>query len=130
MRRVHLRGHTTIRKRVLIHAGGFNLGLLMRQLIGVGTPRGLQGRLNAVLATLVALLRPLWELVTGHRRPVHRISPIEHPAIAESAVVHLSAREMVFTTGCWQEVTMKVQFCRERTGTTGVGVSGPPCSAA
>ena len=44
MRRVYLRGHTNIRKRVLIHAGGFNLGLLMRQLIGVGTPRGLQGR--------------------------------------------------------------------------------------
>src|SRR4029434_430364 len=49
MRRVHLRGHTNILKRVLIHAGGFNLGLLMRQLIGVGTPRGLQGRLVAGL---------------------------------------------------------------------------------
>jgi len=45
MRRVFLRGHDNIRKRGLIHAGGFNLGLLMRQLIGVGTPRGLQGRL-------------------------------------------------------------------------------------
>ena len=43
MRRVYLRGHTNIRKRVLIHAGGFNLGLLMRQLIGVGTPRGCKG---------------------------------------------------------------------------------------
>ena len=43
MRRVHLRGHTNILKRLLIHTGGFNLGLLMRQLIGVGTPRGLQG---------------------------------------------------------------------------------------
>ena len=47
MRRVHLRGHTNILKRLLIHTGGFNLGLLMRQLIGVGTPRGLQGRLVA-----------------------------------------------------------------------------------
>lgn len=54
MRRVHLRGHTNIRKRVLIHAGGFNLGL-MRQLIGVGTPRGLQGRLGAVMAALLVL---------------------------------------------------------------------------
>jgi transposase len=41
MRRVHLRGHTNILKRLLIHTGGFNLGLLMRRLIGVGTPRGL-----------------------------------------------------------------------------------------
>jgi transposase len=42
---------------LLIHIGGFNLGLLMRQLIGVGTPRGLQGRLHAVLATLLTLVR-------------------------------------------------------------------------
>ena len=38
MRRVHLRGHPNILKRLLIHVGGFNLGLLMRQLTGVGTP--------------------------------------------------------------------------------------------
>ena len=44
MRRTHLRGHTNILKRLLIHAGGFNLGLVMRHLIGIGTPRGLQGR--------------------------------------------------------------------------------------
>ena len=56
MRRTHLRGHTNILKRVLIHAGGFNLGLVMRQLIGLGTPRGLQGRLATVLTTLLVLL--------------------------------------------------------------------------
>src|SRR5687768_4471494 len=55
MRRTHLRGHTNILKRLLVHIGGFNLGLLMRTLIGVGTPRGLQGRL-AVLMTLVLAL--------------------------------------------------------------------------
>lgn len=43
----------------MIHVGGFSLGLLMRQLIGVGAPRGLQGRLNAVVAALFALIRPL-----------------------------------------------------------------------
>jgi len=47
MRRTHLRGHGNILKRLLVHAGGFNLGLVMRALIGVGTPRGLQGRLAA-----------------------------------------------------------------------------------
>ena len=56
MRRTHLRGHTNILKRVLVHASGFNLGLMMRRLIGVGTPRGLQGR----AALLVALLVSLW----------------------------------------------------------------------
>ena len=39
MRRTHLRGHTNILKRLLIHAGGFNLGLLLRALLGAGTPR-------------------------------------------------------------------------------------------
>ena len=63
MRRTHLRGHTNILKRLLIHAGGFNLGLVMRHLIGVGTPRGLQGRLAAAMAVVVAL----WTLVDDMR---------------------------------------------------------------
>ncbi|MGH9160983.1 MAG: transposase [Vicinamibacteraceae bacterium] len=49
MRRVHLRGHDNIRKRLLAHAGALNLGLLMRTLFGVGTPRGLQGRAQRCL---------------------------------------------------------------------------------
>ena len=43
MRRVHLRGHNNILKRLLIHVCALNLGLLMRTICGVGTPRGLQG---------------------------------------------------------------------------------------
>jgi transposase len=62
MRRTHLRGHANILKRLLIHAGGFNLGLVMRHVIGVGTPRGLQGRFAAVLAAWWGLL------VAGRRR--------------------------------------------------------------
>lgn len=57
MRRTHLRGHQNILKRLLVHGGAFNLGLLMRQLIGIGTPRGLQGRLRALLAYLTQLCR-------------------------------------------------------------------------
>jgi transposase len=56
MRRTHLRGHANILKRLLVHIGGFNLGLLMRTLVGVGTPRGLQGRLAAVMALMIARL--------------------------------------------------------------------------
>jgi transposase len=56
MRRTHLRGHTNILKRLLIHAGGFNLGLVMRHLIGSGTPRGLQDRLAPVITALLVLL--------------------------------------------------------------------------
>jgi transposase len=39
-----LRGHPNILKRLIVHAGAFNLGLLMRHVFGRGTPRGLQGR--------------------------------------------------------------------------------------
>jgi transposase len=52
MRRTHLRGHENIFKRLLIHAGGFNLGLLVRSLLGIGTPRGFQGRPEAVMTTI------------------------------------------------------------------------------
>jgi hypothetical protein len=54
MRRTHLRGHGNILKRLYVHVGGFNLGLLMRTLVGVGTPRGLQGRLMALVAAVLA----------------------------------------------------------------------------
>ncbi len=44
MRRLYLRGRANIRKRLLVQACGFNLGVLMRSLTGVGTPRSLQGQ--------------------------------------------------------------------------------------
>ena len=95
-RRVYLRGHTNIRKRLLIHAGGFNLGLLMRQLIGVGTPRGLQGRVHALVAALLALIESLSELATRY----WPTSPLEHRSIARFSLVDIGARDMAFTTGC------------------------------
>ena len=64
MRRVHLRGHPNILKRVLVHICGFNLGLLMRQLTGIGTPRSLQGRAAAAFDALMASRSQLWTLVS------------------------------------------------------------------
>jgi transposase len=56
MRRVHLRGHSNIIKRLLIHACSLNLGLLMRMLYGVGTPRRLQdGAFEHVFVLLLML---------------------------------------------------------------------------
>src|SRR5215218_276111 len=62
LRRTHLRGHDNILKRLFVHSGGFNLGLVMRTLIGVGTPRGLQGRIGTLLTGVIAL----WTRVVGH----------------------------------------------------------------
>ncbi len=79
MRRTHLRGHTNILKRLLIHAGGFNLGLVMRHLIGIGTPRGLQGRLAATMAGLIALwtlIEDRWASEARHRNdPLRPFTP-------------------------------------------------------
>jgi transposase len=100
MRRVHLRGHHNIRKRLLIHAGGFNLGLLMRQLIGVGTPRGLQGRLVAVLAGLLTLIRTLRVAITRHPSPVRVFSRFERLPLASTPVAYIGGRKVAFTTGC------------------------------
>jgi transposase len=61
MRRTYLRCHDNIIKRLLIHAGAFNLSLIMRKTEGHGTPRGFQGRLN----TLLCLIQMLTKLLIG-----------------------------------------------------------------
>lgn len=100
LRRTHLRGHTNILKRVLIHISGFNLGLVMRRLVGVGTPRGLQGRVAAIMATL-------WVLLSAGRRAFTAIRALgPQPtsmrgrfATPTTFVVHSSAA-VTCTTGC------------------------------
>jgi len=52
MRRTHLRRHDNILKRLLVHAAGFNLGLVMRKIMGIGTARGLQGLFALILALI------------------------------------------------------------------------------
>lgn len=96
MRRTHLRGHDNILKRLLVHVGGFNLGLLMRTLVGVGTPRGLQGRLAALMATLWCLIGapPRHGAAERVLRPLPRS---ERETFTEPA---WSFRNTACTTGC------------------------------
>ena len=72
MRRVHLRGHPNILKRLLVQVCGFNLGLLMRQLTGVGTPRSLQGRAAAAFGALIGRLGGCWGLLSHSWAPQPR----------------------------------------------------------
>jgi len=48
MRRTWLRGRENVQKRYLLHVAGFNLGLLMRRLLGHGTPKGAADAWNFV----------------------------------------------------------------------------------
>ena len=63
MRRTHLRGHRNILKRLLIHVAAFNLSLILRCEMGLGTPRGLQDRRNRLFFYFGAL----WMLLQGLR---------------------------------------------------------------
>ena len=63
---MHLRGHANILKRLLMHVSGLKLGLLMRQLTGVGTPRSLQGRACALIGALIDAVSRLLNLVERH----------------------------------------------------------------
>ena len=56
MRRLHLRGRGNILKRLLIHVAGFNLSLIMRKLVGAGTPRGVAALFNGLRKLFQALL--------------------------------------------------------------------------
>jgi transposase len=61
MRRTWLRGVENIWKRYLIHACGFNLSLVMRDLYQVGTPRAMDA--------LIRLLRDLFSRLVQHIMP-------------------------------------------------------------
>ena len=53
MRRVYLRGKDNIAKRTIIHAAGFNIGLLMRVSYGLRKPRSGSGAIRApILAAM------------------------------------------------------------------------------
>jgi hypothetical protein len=99
MRRTHLRGHTNILKRLLVHAGGFNLGLVMRHLIGSGTPRGLQDHPALVRAALLVFLGApqRWLVAISARYPITTAvlwfpSPI--------TITSNSSATTTYTTGC------------------------------
>lgn len=58
MRRCHLRGHENILKRQLIHVGAFNLSLILRKILGAGTPRELRSRAQKLMQRLLRWLEP------------------------------------------------------------------------
>jgi DDE family transposase len=103
MRRVHLRHHPNILKRLLVHVAAFNLGLIMRKILGRGTPRGLQGHPAALFLTLLRLLReveapnPVWREYADPLQPLPALESLSEP----SKTLWLTAKkEPVSTTGC------------------------------
>lgn len=68
-RRSWLRGLVNVSKRYLIHVAALNLGVLLRKLCGIGTPRSLQGAVAALCALFLGLVAWWHRLVACWRRP-------------------------------------------------------------
>jgi transposase len=105
MRRTHLRKHGNILKRLLVHVAGFNLGILMRGLIGTGTPREFaevrRDLLSVVLRLLDALacfesLRWTWDSFRAKFSPDLAAAAGRSSAPQPSMLTEITA----FSTGC------------------------------
>jgi transposase len=57
--RVFVRGRWEVGKKLQTHVAAANLGVILRALIGIGTPRNLQGRSKAFLDTLFSVVSVL-----------------------------------------------------------------------
>ena len=55
MRRTWIRGLVEVGKRYRVQVAAFNLGVILRKLIGAGTPRGLRALVDVCLRCLCAL---------------------------------------------------------------------------
>jgi transposase len=96
LRRAHVRGHENVLKRLLVHAGGFNLGLWMRTLFGIGTPRSLQGR----LATVGAVLSMVWSFVYDAIAPIWTQTDCPRPRRNWRMYLLSVTENATCTTGC------------------------------
>ena len=103
MRRLHLRHHPNILKRLLVHVAAFNWGLVMRKLLGRGTPRGFQGRDAALFFILLWLLREVGAPPVAWKEyadsPQAFEPPCSLPEPSTSAVL-TTPKKPVSTTGC------------------------------
>jgi hypothetical protein len=88
MRRTYLRGRTNVCKRYHLHIAGLNLGIVLRTLFGVGTPRGLQDYLKAVLNSLLKSSSRLGRFLLLLRNKTESLafSPLTRPHLQFHAV--------------------------------------------
>jgi transposase len=86
MRRTHLRGHPNILKRLLIHVGALNLGILLRAVCGIGTPKGFQDgvprHLQDVRITFVLLF---WLLLEAKDMKMPQTAQTGNPSLIRNA---------------------------------------------
>jgi len=100
LRRCHLRGHENILKRQLIHVGAFNLSLILRKILGAGTPRELKNRATRLVLQILLFL-------VGQNRPESEVQPQTGQPLASSRYYpqtrtryRIAWNSATCTTGC------------------------------
>ena len=100
LRRCHLRGRENILKRQLIHVGAFNLSLILRKILGAGTPRELKNRATTLVLQILLFL-------VGQNRPDSEVQPQTGQPLASSRYYpqtrtryRMAWNSAICTTGC------------------------------
>jgi hypothetical protein len=100
MRRCHLRGRQNILKRQLIHVGAFNLSLILRKLLGAGTPRELRNRAGQAVSRLVPFVMYLMTAISPARRFTAAVSQRLGSSFRCRRLCHRSRNMSSSATGC------------------------------
>jgi hypothetical protein len=95
-RRSWLRGVAEVSKRYLMQVAAHNLGIVMRWLFGMGTPRSLQGG-GGPLAALWALWTGVWRGLARHLR---LIGSGQYGWLSRNVHSTLLAQKRPISTGC------------------------------
>ena len=95
-RRTWIRGLVEVGKRYLMQVAAHNLGLILRKLFGVGTPRGWGSRAD-LLGDIWRLLLRLWLAMAGSSR---RIAQLARNCRGAARIDHLDLDLTPSSTGC------------------------------
>jgi transposase len=100
LRRLYVRGKQNVQKRLLLQAAACNLALLLRKMIGAGTPRAMQ---DAGAHLLLVLLR-LISAMNALNRPARPLPAVISRRNAASPPLHSTGthwrKKHVLDTGC------------------------------
>jgi transposase len=100
MRRCHLRGRQNILKRQLVHVGAFNLSLILRKLLGAGTPRELKNRAGEMVGRLLRFLLCLMTTLSPAERLTAAVGQPDISSFRCRMPRHRSRNISSSATGC------------------------------
>ena len=100
LRRTHLRGRANVQKRYLIHVAGFNLGLVMRLVLGAGTPKELAARGGFLLWLIDPTTDLVLLVILLPRHPCQPPTDRHEPSGCKADLTTPEPRTPPSSTGC------------------------------